>query len=239
MNSTVLASSLLIASLVATGSYAAEPPVVRCTAQLDEAQTLVVAGKKDQASKALNLAIERCTPPASADEKKSLAVAHIKLGTLLFDDSTAQALTHFRKGMELDPDNVNGSIDTGAALVRLGAYKEAISILEAAIKRGTTDKTANFWLEYNAGFAYTNLCVKVGVDNCDPARGEQHYMRAALLNPEHANTYFQLAAFANEFHRDSLHAMQLFKKSCDLGEQAGCVQYNAFKAQFDALEKKH
>jgi tetratricopeptide (TPR) repeat protein len=161
------------------------------------------------------------------------------MGTLLYDDSPAQALIHFRKSMELDPDNANGSIDAGAALIKLRAYKEAITVLEAAIKHGTTDKNSNFLLEYNAGFAYTNRCASAGVNNCNAAQGEQHYLHASALNPEHANTYFQLAAFANDFHKDSPRAMQLFKKSCDLGDQAGCLQYNHFKAQFDALRKKH
>jgi tetratricopeptide (TPR) repeat protein len=231
----VFVSHLPVASPMFAGTPAGN---VRCSARIDEAQALSKAGKNDDARKVLTLAIRACTPPKSIDEKKSLAVAHTKLGALLYDQSAAQSLFHSRKAMDLDPDNVKSSLNAGAALIKLGQYKEAISILEAAIKHGTEDTDVGFKLEYNAGFAFTKLCVEVGVANCDAARGEQHFLRASEVNPGIADTYFQLAAFANDFHRDSRRAMQLFKKSCDLGEEAGCFQYNAFKAQFDRLEQQ-
>ena len=88
---------------LATAAYAAMPDPPRCTAQIDEARALIMAGRNEEAKTQLTLAIQRCTPPGSLHEKKSLSVAHTKLGALLYEQSTAQALVHYARAWSSIP----------------------------------------------------------------------------------------------------------------------------------------
>ena len=236
MTDNALRASWAVAWLVVFGPLAPVAPssaADRCQAAVDQAKALVDAGKKTEAAQKLPEAIKACTPPASPAARTRLASAHVMLGALVFERSPEEAEPHFRQAMDLDPDNVKARLNLGATLIKRRPA-EAIEVLERAIARGPTDADISFKLEYNAGIAFTNLCLRDR--SCDAASGERHLRRASELKPEFADTYFQLAAFANDMRHQSREAMDLFKKACDLGHEQGCFQYRHFRAQFDALE---
>ena len=203
---------------------------VRCEAPLTKALALDKANQKSEAVPLFNKAIALCTPPQSTAEKQALAKAHIRLGVNDYATDPAQALLHFRKAVDLDPDNLAGSLDLAAAQIALGGYRDAVTTAEKGIQHGTDDKEMLGQLEYNAGFAMLKLCVNHG-SGCDSASMEKHFQRTAELRPEFPDVYFNLAAIMNDVHHDSRKAMALFKKACDLGHAQGCMQYRHFKSQ--------
>jgi tetratricopeptide (TPR) repeat protein len=219
--------SLLIAML---GVHPAVAETTRCEEPLKSALALDKAGKKSEAAPLFEKAIQLCTPAQSTAEKQGLAKAHIRLGIYDYGRNNAEALSHFRKAVELDPDNLAGSLDLAAALIALNAYADAIATAEKAIQHGSDDKDLMGQLEYNAGFAMLKLCVG-RQSGCDKDKMEKHFLRTAELKPNYADTYFNLAAIMNDVHHDSRRAMALFKKACDLGHEQGCFQYAHFKSQ--------
>jgi tetratricopeptide (TPR) repeat protein len=214
---------------------AAETPA-RCDDAINRAKTFSDSKKDAEAAKLLETAIKMCTPPKTPFEKQRLAVAHSRLGVIQYANQPEQSLIHFRKAVELDPANLTGSLNLGAALTRFNSYAEAMSVLEPAIKQGTDDKDLLFKLHYNAGFAMLKMCAERR-SGCDAARAEEHFLRASELNPSFPDTWFNLAAFANDVHHDSRRAMQLFKKACDLGHEQGCFQYEHFRSRLDPKRK--
>jgi tetratricopeptide (TPR) repeat protein len=206
---------------------------IRCQSPLDKGFALEKAGQKSEAAGFFNKAIQACTPAKSDAEKQALAKAHIRVGVFQYGSDPAEAMLHFRKAVESDPSNLAGSLDLAASLIALQSYREAITVAESAIERGSEDKDLLGQLEYNAGLGLLKLCVSHG-SGCDQAKMEKHFQRSAELKPEFADTYFNLAAITNDVHHDSRAAMALFKKACDLGHQQGCMQYAHFKSQLEA-----
>jgi tetratricopeptide (TPR) repeat protein len=202
-----------------------------------KARALVDSGKTEEARTFLNATIPACTGSGSPADNKRLAGALLTLG---FVESTAhprEALEHSRRAMALDPDNMRGPLNVGGMLISLGQFAEALDILEKALKHGTEDKQTLFRLEFNSGLALLKMCA-ARQPGCDAARMEQHFVRASELNPESAETFFNLAAITNDIHRDSRRAMELFKKACDLGHQQACLQYDHFNSQLGGAERQ-
>jgi len=204
----------------------------RCEEPLKKGDALEKAGQKAEAVPLFTKAIQLCTPPQSDAEKHALAKAHIRVGVSQYGSDPAQALLHFRKAVDIDPDNLAGPLDLAATLIALQSYKEAQAVAEKAIAHGTDDKDLLGQLEYNAGLAQLKLCVSHG-SGCDHANMEQHFKRASELKPDYPDSYFNLAAIMNDVHHDSRKAMALFKKACDLGHQLGCMQYEHFHSELD------
>ncbi len=223
----LLVSSLFVAILVSSPAVA---ETTRCEEPLKSALALDKAGQKSEAAPLFKKAIQLCTPAKSTAEKQAVAKAHIRLGLYDYGSDPAQALLHFRKAVELDPDNLAGSLDLAATLIALNAYGDAVAAAEKAIQHGTDDKDLLGQLEYNAGFAMLKLCVS-RQSGCDNDKMEKHFLRTAELKPDYPDTYFNLAAIMNDVHKDSRRAMALFKKACDLGHENGCFQYQHFKSQ--------
>jgi|ERR1041385_4585216 tetratricopeptide (TPR) repeat protein len=223
----VAVGSLLLAML-ALHPLVAE--TTRCEEPLKSALAFDKAGQKSEAAPLFEKAIQLCTPAKSTAEKQGLAKAHIRLGIYDYGRNNAEALSHFRKAVELDPDNLAGSLDLAAALIALNSYADAVAAAEKAIQHGTDDKDLLGQLEYNAGFAMLKLCVS-RQSGCDHDKMEKHFQRTAELKPDYPDAYFNLAAIMNDVHHDSRRAMALFKKACDLGHEEGCFQYRHFKSQ--------
>ena len=221
------AGSLFLAMLVLRPAAA---ETTRCEEPLKSALALDKAGRKSEAAPLFEKAIKLCTPVKSTAETQAVAKAHIRLGLYDYGSEPAQALVHFRRAVELDPDNLAGSLDLAAALIALNAYADAVATAEKAIQHGSDDKDLMGQLEYNAGFAMLKLCV-TRQSGCDRDKMEKHFLRTAELKPDYPDTYFNLAAIMNDVHHDSRRAMALFKKACDLGHQEGCFQYRHFKSQ--------
>jgi tetratricopeptide (TPR) repeat protein len=201
-----------------------------------KAQSLVDAGRTEEARTFLTAAIPACTGTESRADKERLAAALQTLGVIESAAQPREALQHFRRAMALDPDNMRGPQNVGGMLIGLGQYAEALDVLETAVKHGTDDKQTLFRLEFNAGLALLKMCA-ARQPGCDGTRAEAHFVRASELNPAVPDTYFNLAAITNDVHHDSRRAMELFKKACDLGHQQGCVQYDHFRAQFAAIDR--
>ena len=199
-----------------------------CDETVAKARALDKAGQKSEAATLFNKAIATCTP----GDNKALAKAHIGLGIYDYAKEPAKAMLHFRKAVELDPENPAGSLDLAASLIALKSYRDAVTVAEKAIAHGTDDKETLAQLEYNAGFGMLKLCVDHG-SGCDQASMEKHFQRTAELKPDFPDVYFNLAAIMNDVHHDSRKAMALFKKACDLGHEQGCFQYEHFKSQLD------
>ena len=210
---------------------AADASLSRCEAQVGRTQRSIDASDRDEAEENLRLAEQACAPSELLPDRQRLAVAQLNFGMLLYAQEPARALLHFRRAMKLDPGSARASLNVGGALITLKFYEEAVPILEAAIARGTDDRDTLFRLEFNAGFAFINLCVKDR--HCDFERGEKHLQRAVELKPEFPDTYFQLAAIMNDRRHDSRRAMALFKQGCDRGHEESCIQYRHFKSHLD------
>ncbi|MEO8673392.1 MAG: tetratricopeptide repeat protein [Tahibacter sp.] len=228
---TALACCALLASfsLFANPAFARETDnAKRCAGLIEKAAKAIKAGQEESATTSVEKAQQACATSGASPSNHQLAVLHLDLGKLLYEKHAEDALAHFRTALVLDPENPRASLNTGGALIKLRHYAEAVPILESAIARGTGDTDVRFKLEYNAGFAFINLCLKNR--HCDAVRGEQHLARAAELNPDFADTYFQQAAMTNDGLHDSRRAMALFKKACDRGHDEGCRQYEHFKA---------
>src|SRR5262245_39425554 len=223
-----IAITSLFLTMLVLHPVAAE--TTRCEEPLKSALALDKAGQKSEAAPLFRKAIQLCTPARSAAEKKALAKAHIRLGVYDYGSEPAKELVHFREAVELDPDNLAGSLDLAAALIALDEYADAVAAAEKGIQRGTDDKDLLGQLEYNAGFAMLKLCVS-HQGGCDKDKMEKHFLRTAELKPDYPDTYFNLAASMNDVHHDSRRAMALFKKACDLGHEQGCFQYRHFKSQ--------
>src|SRR5262245_13417331 len=115
------------------GMLVSQPVVAettRCDEPMNRALALDKAGQKSDAAPLFRKAIQLCTPAKSTAEKQALAKAHIRLGIYDYGSDPAQALLHFRKAVELDPDNLAGSLDLAAALIALNAYGDAVAAAE-------------------------------------------------------------------------------------------------------------
>jgi len=198
---------------------------------------LVDSGKTEEARTFLNAAIQACTGTGSRSDNERLATALNRLGLIEYTAQPREALEHFRQAMALDPENMKAPRNAGGMLISLGQYGEALEVLEKALKHGTDDKENLFGLEFNAGLALLKMCAARQF-GCDPIRLEEHFVRAAELNPAFPDTFFNLAAITNDIHRDSRRAMELFKKACDLGHKLGCVQYEHFRSSIAALDRR-
>jgi tetratricopeptide (TPR) repeat protein len=198
------------------------------------AQAHIDAHREGEAEKALRAAERACAPPRVPRDQQELVTTQLNFGILLYAQQPEAALKEFRAALALDPASVRAGLNTAGALITLHRHQEALTILEATIKRGTEDRDMAFRLEYNAGFALINLCIADRL--CDAARGQRYLLKAIEINPEFADTYFQLAALVNDRFGDSRRAMQLFKQACDHGHQQGCTQYEHFKSQIEMLE---
>jgi tetratricopeptide (TPR) repeat protein len=232
----LLLSAMTPASVQAsktTGSGSGAP--VACDEMNVKGRALVDSGKTEEARTFLMAAIEACKGTGSQADNERLAAALNRLGLIEYKTQPREALEHFRRAMALDPENMRAPRNAGGMLVSLGQYDEALEILEKALKHGSDDKENLFGLEFNAGFALLKMCAARQA-GCDPARMEEHFVRAAELNPTFPDTFFNLAAITNDIHRDSRRAMELFKKACDLGHKLGCVQYEHFRSSFAALD---
>lgn len=78
-----------------------------------------------------------CAPPRAPRDQQSLVTTQLNFGILLYAQQTEAALKEFRAALSLDPGSVRASHNTGGALITLHGHKEALPILEAAIKHGS------------------------------------------------------------------------------------------------------
>lgn len=212
------------------------PHAARCAAAIVATQAHIDAHRQSEAEKALRTAERACTPPRDPQDRHDLVTTQLNYGMLIYAHRPEAALAEFRGALTIDPTSVRAGLNTGGALITLHRHKEALPVLEAAIARGTEDRDMAFKLEYDAGFAVINLCIADRL--CDAARGQRHLLKAIEINPDFADSYFQLAALVNDRLRDSRRAMGLFEQSCQRGHQEGCRQYEHFKSQFATLEKQ-
>ncbi len=210
---------------------------VQCDEMNPKARALMDAGRTDEARTFLTAAVQSCAGTGSRSDNERLASALLTLGVTEATDQPALALQHFRRAMTLDPENMRGPQNVGGILISMGQYAEALSVLEKALKHGSDDPQTRFRLEFNAGLALLKMCAGHQA-GCDGKKMEEHFVHASELNPASPDTWFNLAAIANDVDHDSRRAMDLFKKACDLGHQQACFQYNHFKSQFAALDRQ-
>jgi tetratricopeptide (TPR) repeat protein len=218
------------------GSSASQPPV-QCDEMNPKARALMDAGRTDDARTFLTAAVQSCAGTGSRADNQRLASALLTLGVTEATDQPAVALQHFRRAMALDPENMRGPQNVGGMLITMGQYAEALSVLEKALTHGSDDPQTRFRLEFNAGLALLKMCAD-HQPGCDGRKMEDHFLRASELNPASPDTWFNLAAIANDVDHDSRRAMDLFKKACDLGHKQACVQYDHFKSQFAAIDRQ-
>ena len=198
-----------------------------CATRLAGLKQALEAHRIIEAETALQVSVSACAK-ATPEEKRDLAAADIEFGKLVFPEHPDLALMHFSAALSRDPDNPRAALAVSAAQIKLGKYNEAIVVLDGAIARGTDDREVLFKLEYNAGFAWLNLCT--ADRQCDITKPEAHFQRAIELKPEFPDSYDGLAAIVHDRRHDCARATMLYKKACDRGLERSCVQYRWFTA---------
>ena len=117
--------------------------ISRAHEYLERANKLQLDGKLEDAIRNYKLSIE-CYPTAEA---------HTFLGwTYSFQGKLEAAIEECKKAINIDPDFGNPYNDIGSYLIQQGAYEEAITWLEIALKAKRYD--AKHYAHVNLGRAY-------------------------------------------------------------------------------------
>lgn len=137
--------------------------------QFSSASTLVEVGKAYSAVGKPDSAQWAYEQALSLDS--TTAAAHARLGRLFEEEGTVEtALTHSRRALELEPENVNYQYVVASHLYQLGQYEDAITHLRSVIEERPWHQEAH----YNLGQALVRTGQK--------EKGKQYLVQADTLD---------------------------------------------------------
>jgi len=120
------------------------------------------------------------------------------------------AIMEYKKGLSLDPQDVNLLNSLGVCYARLKWYKKAISCFEKTLSL----EKDNFMAQYNLGLAY----LKTGI----PDKAFLALQQAASLNGNHFDILFQMGKLLQEQKR-GMEAVGYFQKAAQCPDAKGYI----------------
>jgi|GEM_PF-2663015 len=135
------------------------------------------------------------------------------------------AIMEYKKGLSLDPQDVNLLNSLGVCYARLKWYKRAISCFEKTLSL----EKDNFMAQYNLGLAY----LKTGI----PDRAFLALQQAASLNGNHFDILFQMGKLLQEQKRGA-EAVGYFQKAAQRPDAKGYIYRYLGEAYLDLNLKK-
>lgn len=153
------------------------------TAYYNLGKTLTRLGRNDEAIGYLETALEMIVE----GDARERAGAHSQLGFALYNlNKIDDAVRHFRRALELDPETPAAHYNLANALSRQGKLDEAIGLYEKALD-----------LDPLYAAAHTNLAnVLYKQGKLDEAAA--HYQKALKINPKQKESHCSLAAILTE-----------------------------------------
>ena len=110
------------------------------------------------------------------------ATAHNNLGNILLKSGAVdQAITHFKKTLEIEPNYQFGQYNLGAALVQKGDAGAAIPLLKSALQADPNNPKANY--------SFATALAQIG----QPEEAVAYYGRALRLAPDFPDAHTNLA----------------------------------------------
>lgn len=135
------------------------------------------------------------------------------------------AIMEYKKGLFLDPQDVNLLNSLGVCYARLKWYKRAISCFEKTLSL----EKDNFMAQYNLGLVY----LKTGI----PDRAFLALQQAASLNGDHFDILFQMGKLLQEQKRGT-EAVSYFQKAAQCPDAKGYIYRYLGEAYLDLNLKK-
>jgi protein O-mannosyl-transferase len=158
---------------------------------------------------------ETCFRAVLAKNPES-ATAHNNLANVLRKSGALdEAISHYRRGLDFEPDNQFGRFNLGSALVDHGDYAEAIGWLKAVLKTDPNNAKAYFLLanalskhgERSEAIAYYGRALRLAADfadaHCNLANvllekddiegALAHYREALRIEPNNPGAHYNLA----------------------------------------------
>ena len=132
-----------------------------------------------------------------------------------------EAITSYRKALEINPDNATTHNNLGVALNSLGRHKEAVSCFQKA-------------LELNPDYTVAHMNLANNLNTIGKyEEAVASYERALELNPDHADTHNNLGAALNSLGRYGDAAVS-FKKAVEINP-ASAEAHNNLGATLNSL----
>ncbi|HEC99961.1 MAG TPA: tetratricopeptide repeat protein [Proteobacteria bacterium] len=135
------------------------------------------------------------------------------------------AIMEYKKGLSLDPQDVNLLNSLGVCYARLKCYKRAVSCFEKTLSL----EKDNFMARYNLGLAY----LKTGI----PDKAFLALQQAASLNGNHFDILFQMGKLLQEQKRGA-EAVGYFQKAAQCPNAKGYIYRYLGEAYLDLNLKK-
>lgn len=115
-------------------------------------------------------------------DKMNHAASHVKMGLLFVKSNLmSDAIDHFKKAIEIDPEEINAYNNLGLAYIHIQAYGDAVAIF----KRALTIQPTYADVHYNMGIAFYH-------EN-NYVNGLEHIQKALRINPEYHIARYYLA----------------------------------------------
>lgn len=146
-------------------------------------------------------------------ERKEEALAHYGVAALLSEydpeNSTDSIISHYRRAIELDPEEINLAIELAVVFLEKGKYKEAAELFERIVKFSSTDATVlqALGVIYEIG-ARTNEALDA-------------YMKCLKLDKTNWPVYVRIASIYAEIGDDDS-AIKTLDKALTYAERLNC-----------------
>jgi len=165
-------------------------------------QTLLDFGVDELAERVTELRTSHEHEKPKDDDSHAQALVEFERGLDLEDDDPSGACTAYGRALELDPDLVDAWVNLGRIAHQAGSAAEAVRLYHHALERSPEDPVIHF-----------NLALAL-----EDARGASpaasHYEKALELDPSFADAHFNLAALCEKLGRkaDALRHYHAYKK---------------------------
>jgi predicted Zn-dependent protease len=165
-------------------------------------QTLLDFGVDELAERVTELRAGHEHEKPKDDDSHAQALVEFERGLDLEDDDPSGACTAYGRALELDPDLVDAWVNLGRIAHQAGSAAEAVRLYHHALERSPDDPVIHF-----------NLALAL-----EDARGASpaasHYEKALELDPSFADAHFNLAALCEKLGRkaDALRHYHAYKK---------------------------